>query len=370
MEIDLFFIGKQYAFNKGVDVSVEDAVHVSDFEVDSMIFCHLVGMEHVRSDLASPGDIVLAFVHLLQLFVLLLFFFLMKPCPQNFHRQVLVPVLGFLLLALHYNCGWKMSDPHGAAGLVDMLSAGARRPENVYSKILVIDIHNDFLVDFRVNEHGRERRVAFPAGVERGNPYKAVHAGFSFQETIGVLPAGSKSGAFNSGLVSWLKVYHVDIEASPLDPPQVHPKEHFSPVLGLCSTRARVDGKNGVIRVVLAVEHHFKGILGNFPANLFYFPGGLRNRFLVGFLDCKIQKDFAFFETFMQLAVFFDFPGCGRALFEYGFGLVRVIPKSVFCDQCLQFFQPFFLARKVKDNLAIGPFSDSGPLAFVSIRTT
>ena len=94
----------------------------------AQVFDHLVRVKDVGPYLAAPGDIVLAVVDLLQPFVLLALFCLVKACLEHLHGHVLVAVLGFFLLALNHDPRGKVGESYGAARLVDMLSPGTGCP--------------------------------------------------------------------------------------------------------------------------------------------------------------------------------------------------------------------------------------------------
>src|SRR5438128_9817384 len=61
---------QQISLNEFIDVAVENAIRVADFQPGAVILDHAVGMEHIRADLTPPGDIFFGLVidvHLLSL---------------------------------------------------------------------------------------------------------------------------------------------------------------------------------------------------------------------------------------------------------------------------------------------------------------
>ena len=62
-------------------------------------------------------------------------------------------------------------------------------------------------------------------------------------------------GALQAGFFGRLIVDQFAFEAAPLRPPQVHPQQHFRPILRLGAAGARMDGDDGVLSIVLATEH-------------------------------------------------------------------------------------------------------------------
>ena len=172
------FLGQQHPLNKRIDAAVQHIVDVSDIHIDAVILYHLIGMQDIGADLTAPGNVIFAVVNLLQLVVLLLFFMLVKPGPQYLYSHIFMTVLGFFLLALHYDAAGKMGDAHGTAGFVDMLTAGATGPEYIDSQVFVFNVNHNFLVELGIDEYGRKRGMAFAAGVERRYPDQAVHPDF------------------------------------------------------------------------------------------------------------------------------------------------------------------------------------------------
>ena len=47
----------QIGLNKVINVAIQDAADVSHFQIGPMILNHLVGMENIGADLASPSDV-------------------------------------------------------------------------------------------------------------------------------------------------------------------------------------------------------------------------------------------------------------------------------------------------------------------------
>src|SRR5208337_1992047 len=60
---------------------------------------------------------------------------------QDFHRLGAVLVLAALLLHRHDDAGREVGDAHRAVGLVDVLTAGARRAIDVDPQVALVDLH-------------------------------------------------------------------------------------------------------------------------------------------------------------------------------------------------------------------------------------
>ena len=76
-------------------------------------------------------------------------------------------MLRTIVLALHHDVGWQVSNTYGGFGFVDVLTARTRGAVHVDTQIRRVDFDIDIVVDFRVDEHRAERGVATAAGVER-----------------------------------------------------------------------------------------------------------------------------------------------------------------------------------------------------------
>src|SRR5215472_18430481 len=57
-------LGHQVGANEGIQIAVEHAVYVADFKLRAVILDHLVGLHHVRADLAAKRNVSLGFVQL------------------------------------------------------------------------------------------------------------------------------------------------------------------------------------------------------------------------------------------------------------------------------------------------------------------
>ena len=99
-----------------------------------------------------------------------------------------------------------------------------------------------------------EAGVAAGGGVEGGDPDQPVDAALGGEEAVGVLAAGDEGRRLEPGLLPRRGLRHLDLEAAPFGPAQVHPQEDLGPVLGVGAARAGVDGDDRVAGVVLAAE--------------------------------------------------------------------------------------------------------------------
>ena len=158
-----------------VEVAVEDGARVAHFDVRAQVL-HAALVEHVRTDLVAPAHIGLARFELVLFGLALAHFNFVQARFQHRHRFGAVAVLRAVVLALHDDTGRHVRDPHRGVGLVDVLTARARCAVRVDAQVGRVDLDFDRIVDFRVHEHRRERRVAAARRVERRLAHEAVDA--------------------------------------------------------------------------------------------------------------------------------------------------------------------------------------------------
>jgi len=100
--------------------------------------------------------------------------------------------------------------------------------------------------------------VPFAAGVEGRDPHQAVDATLGLEIAVGVFAGGGERSALDAGFLARLVVDQLELVAFALHPTGVHAIEHLRPVLGLGPAGAGVDGDDGVLCIVLSVEHQFE----------------------------------------------------------------------------------------------------------------
>src|SRR5438132_6537648 len=81
-----------------------------------------------------------------------------------------------------------------------------------------------------------------------------MNAALSFEHPVRVPALHDEGRRRDTGLLTFLNLVELDLEALRLRPPRVHTQEHLRPVLRVRSSRARVDLTDRVTLVVLAAE--------------------------------------------------------------------------------------------------------------------
>src|SRR5688500_11724942 len=122
----------QVSVDEGIEVTVEDPVHVRRFLAGAMVLYELVRVEYVRPDLGTPLDIRLLPALGGDLLLSLLALELEEPGLEYPHGHLAVLVLAALVLALCHDACWEVRDPDRRVGLVDVLAAGPRSPVGIH----------------------------------------------------------------------------------------------------------------------------------------------------------------------------------------------------------------------------------------------
>ena len=91
--------------------------------------------------------------------------------------------------------------------------------------------------------------------VEGRNPDETMDAGLGGHQAEGVLAVEHVGDALEAGFLARLIVENLALQAAPLRPFQIHPEQHFGPVLRLGATGTWMNGHDRIGPVVLAPEH-------------------------------------------------------------------------------------------------------------------
>ena len=132
---------------------------------------------------------------------------------------------------------------------------GARRAIGVDAQVGGIDVDDDRIVDFRIDEDAGERRVPPRVGVERALAHEPVHAHLGAQEAVGVVALDLDRRALDARDFAVGLFQHIGAVALALAIAQVHAHQHRRPVLRLGAAAAGLDVDEAVGRVERLVEH-------------------------------------------------------------------------------------------------------------------
>ena len=78
-----------------------------------MVFDQGIGMDSIRANLITPGNLALSAVHLIKILCPLLVLHSIEFRDQHLHNHLLILVLGTFVLALDHNTGRQVGDAHG-----------------------------------------------------------------------------------------------------------------------------------------------------------------------------------------------------------------------------------------------------------------
>jgi hypothetical protein len=120
--------------------------------------------------------------------------------------------------------------------------------------LVPVQLDLDVVADLRQDLDEGERRLRPLLGVERADPDEAVDAALGPQPAVGRPAVDLDGRALDAGLLAFLLIDDLGLEAVALGPAEVHPEEHLGPVGRLGAARAGADREDRAALVVLAGE--------------------------------------------------------------------------------------------------------------------
>src|SRR4051794_24155846 len=212
-------------------------------------------MEDVAADLAAEGDIPLFSAEFVERRLLFLRLQIEEPRPEDLHRLRAVLVLRPLVLAGDDDAGWKMRETDRGVRDVDVLAPRAARAIRVDAEILFLDVDLDVLGQLGPDVDRREGRMPARGLIEWRDADQPMDACFSEHQAVGVVAVDFERRALDPRFVTRLCIHDLALEAAALCPAQVHPQQHFRPVLRLGAAGARMNRDDRVLPIVLPAEH-------------------------------------------------------------------------------------------------------------------
>ncbi len=230
-----------------------------------------------------------------------------------------------------------------------MLTAGALAAERVHPDVVPVELDLDVVLGLRQDLDEGERGLAAILRVERRDPDQPMHAAFGTEPAVGAAPVDLDRRALDAGLVAFLAVDDLGVEAVPFRPAQVHPQEHVGPVGRLGAARARADRQQGVPVVVLAGEQQG----GPFADDVLLERGRVTGqlgfefgvRSLVEQLEGRLEVLGAGGERSPRVDLIAQAVGLAQDLL----GPALVVPEPGFLGQRLEFGDAGVLCLEVKD---------------------
>ena len=101
-----FQLAAKISIDKWIQISVHHSSDIPGLYLGTMVFDHAVRVEHIRTNLATPGNLGLLTADFIQLLAFFLDFALIQLGTQHRHRTLTVFDLGTFGLTTHNNAGW------------------------------------------------------------------------------------------------------------------------------------------------------------------------------------------------------------------------------------------------------------------------
>ncbi len=152
-----------------------------------------------------------------------------------------------------------------------------------------------------------------------------------------------------SGCITGLVIQNLIFHPMPFQVACIHTKQHFRPILALCSTCAWMNGDNGVTYVILIAEQTLQFIIlqgtPEFPEGLSQICG----HSLISLFRGQLQKDLDIFFPGLNEGPVIDLVLEDLGLFQYLLGNCRIVPEIIFQGFFPSAFNLPFQILQVKD---------------------
>ena len=187
--------------------------------------------------------------------------------------------------------------------------------------------------------------------IKGGNADQAMDTRLAFQVPVRIEAGNNERDILYACLFPRQNVDHLCVKTPFLRPHEVHSKQHFSPILCLGTTRARIDINNGVLFVRLTSKHTLYFI----PAEELVEPidsfRKLRGIFRIICLFDYVLKDGDLLKLFLFRCPRFRLGLEARTLLEDRLRLFLVLPEIGPGYRAIAFLDLFSDGSEVKDTL-------------------
>ena len=233
---------------------------------------------------------------------------------------------------------------------LNVLTAGARCTEDVHGEVGGVDLDFDRVVDFRVDVHGREGRVAAGVRVERALAHKAVDAGFGAKRAVGPFALDVERAGLDAGDFARAFFFKGDLEALAFGVAHVHAFEHARPVLGLGAACACLDFQVAVGRVHRLVEHALEFELSNLLLDFLNVLAHGFNRVPVFFGHREFEKLGSIVDARGELVEAADDVVEELLFLAHFLSMLGIVPEIRVLNLAVDFFETARFAIDVKDT--------------------
>src|SRR5215469_4952830 len=221
----LGFLGEEIGADKRLEVTIENAVDVANFEFGAVVLDEPIGLHHIGTDLAAEGNVHLCFVEFVAFFAALLHFEIIEFRSQHFHSHFAVLVLAALHLTGDDDARGNVRDAVSGFDLVDVLSGLAAGTEGIELQVLGLDVHFDTVVNLRNHKNRGERSVTASGLIKGRNANEAMNTGFAREQPVSIFTAELNGGVLDAGFFARGLVENRGVEALTLSPAKIHAKE-------------------------------------------------------------------------------------------------------------------------------------------------
>ena len=136
-----------------------------------------------------------------------------------------------------------------------MLTTCTTSSVGINTDIIRLDFNFRIVLNFRHNIAGRKRGLPSACAVEGRHTHQTVNPLLGFQIAIGIFAVHLNGNGFQSGFIAVQHIQYLNLEAFLLRPSGIHAEKHICPVTRLCAARPCMQGNNGIVAVIFAIEH-------------------------------------------------------------------------------------------------------------------
>ena len=164
-------------------------------------------------------------------------------------------MLGALTLANRGQPTGQVSYPDSAACLLHMLPARPARPESLHLQIPRIYVQSHLFLCFRKNLHQHKRGMPGMVSIKGRKSHQSVNPMLTLEIAVSVVSFNSQDSTFNACFIAMGNIQCLSVVIMPFRPPQIHSEQHTCPILRFRAASTSVNGKYGIVGIVLAAQN-------------------------------------------------------------------------------------------------------------------
>ena len=123
--------------------------------------------------------------------------------------------------------------------------------------------------------------------VERRLTHEAMYTGLGSQPAESVFPNDVNCRALDAGNIAGGSLEQLCLETFGISPAQIHPEQHFGPILGFGAAGAGLNVDERIVCIHFAAEHPAKFELGDLLLNSIEVCSDILERGVIVILSCK-----------------------------------------------------------------------------------